>query len=180
MRSGPALGPVAAAKALAEEQADAPLAILIDAGGTTFDVSLLRGGRAARSQETWIGQPYLGHMTGFPSVDVRSVGAGGGSIARLEEGRLLRVGPQSAGAFPGPASYGRGGRDATLTDASVILGFQDLSSFIGCSPRGEQGTRPSSDREGRGGAGSASRSSARRRRCFRCFLEEVRGRESER
>lgn len=131
VRSGPALGPVAAAWALAEEQADAPLAILIDAGGTTFDVSLLREGRAARSQETWIGRPYLGHMTGFPAVDVRSVGAGGGSIARLEEGRLLRVGPQSAGALPGPACYGRGGRDATLTDASVILGFQDLSRFVG-------------------------------------------------
>ena len=131
VRSGPALGPVAAAWALAEERADAPLAILIDAGGTTFDVSLLREGRAARSQETWIGTPYLGHMTGFPSVDVRSVGAGGGSIARLEEGRLLRVGPKSAGALPGPACYGRGGSDATLTDASVILGFQDLSSFIG-------------------------------------------------
>ena len=131
VRSGPALGPVAAAKALAEEQADASLAILIDAGGTTFDVGLLREGRTARSQETWIGQPYLGHMTGFPSVDVRSVGAGGGSIARLEEGRLLRVGPQSAGAFPGPASYCRGGSEATLTDASVILGFQNLSRFSG-------------------------------------------------
>ena len=131
VRSGPALGPVAAARALAKERADVPLAILIDAGGTTFDVSLLREGRAARSQETWIGTPYLGHMTGFPSVDVRSVGAGGGSIARLEQGRLLRVGPKSAGAFPGPACYGRGGRDATLTDASVILGFQDLSRFVG-------------------------------------------------
>ena len=131
VRSGPALGPVAAASALEEERAEAPLAILIDAGGTTFDVSLLREGRAARSQETWIGQPYLGHMTGFPSVDVRSIGAGGGSIARLEEGRLLRIGPQSAGAFPGPACYGRGGGDATLTDASVILGFQDLGRFTG-------------------------------------------------
>jgi len=134
VRSGPALGPAAAARALADEQADASLAILIDAGGTTFDVSLLREGKAARSQETWIGRPYLGHMTGFPSVDVRSIGAGGGSIARLEEGRLLRIGPQSAGAFPGPASYGRGGSDATLTDASVILGFQDLSGFVGLSP----------------------------------------------
>ena len=131
VRSGPALGPVAAARALAEERAGASLALLVDAGGTTFDVSLLREGRAARSQETWIGRPWLGHMTGFPSVDVRSVGAGGGSIARLEGGRLLRVGPQSAGAFPGPASYGRGGGDATLTDASVVLGFQDLSRFIG-------------------------------------------------
>ena len=131
VRSGPALGPVAAASALEEEGAEAPLAILIDAGGTTFDVSLLREGRAARSQETWIGQPYIGHMTGFPAVDVRSIGAGGGSIARLEEGTLLRIGPQSAGAFPGPACYGRGGGDATLTDASVILGFQDLGRFTG-------------------------------------------------
>lgn len=134
VRSGPALGPVAAASALEEEGAEVPLAILIDAGGTTFDVSLLREGKAARSQETWIGQPYLGHMTGFPAVDVRSIGAGGGSIARLEEGRLLRIGPQSAGACPGPACYGRGGRDPTLTDASVLLGFQDLSGFVGLSP----------------------------------------------
>ena len=134
VRSGPALGPAAAARALADEQAGASLAILVDAGGTTFDVSLLHEGKATRSQETWIGRPYLGHMTGFPSVDVRSIGAGGGSVARLEEGRLLRIGPQSAGAFPGPASYGRGGSDATLTDASVILGFQNLSGFVGLSP----------------------------------------------
>ena len=131
VRSGPALGPVAAANALAREKVDAPLAVLIDAGGTTFDVSLLREGRAARSQETWIGRPYLGHMTGFPSVDVRSAGAGGGSIAWVDRGKWLRIGPQSAGARPGPASYGRGGDRATLTDASVVLGFQDLSGFTG-------------------------------------------------
>lgn len=140
VRSGPALGPVAAARALAWEEIDAPLAVLIDAGGTSFDVSLLRDGHAARSPETWIGRPWLGHMTGFPSVEVRSVGAGGGSIARVEEGRWLRIGPQSAGAFPGPASYGRGGERATLTDASVLLGFQDLSGFIGV-PREESRVR---------------------------------------
>ena len=171
VRSGPALGPVAAARALEEEQAEAPFAILIDAGGTTFDVSLLREGRAARSQETWIGRPYLGHMTGFPSVDVRSIGAGGGSIARLEEGRRLRIGPQSAGAVPGPACYGRGGDDATLTDASVLLGFQDLARFTGIPD--EQGRALAEDAITRAVAGPLGIGVERAAEAmFQVFLEE--------
>ena len=70
-------------------------------------------------------------MTGFPSVDVRSVGAGGGSIAWVDEGGLLHVGPQSAGADPGPACYGRAGTEPTFTDACLLLGYLDPDYFLG-------------------------------------------------
>jgi N-methylhydantoinase A len=69
-------------------------------------------------------------MTGFPSVDVRSIGAGGGSIAHVDGGGLLHVGPDSAGSVPGPAAYGRGGTHATVTDAAVVLGYLDPASFL--------------------------------------------------
>ena len=77
--------------------------------------------------------PFRGHLTGFPSVDVKSVGAGGGSIARVDSGGVLRVGPDSAGAVPGPACYGRGGTNPTLTDACVALGYIDDLYFLGGS-----------------------------------------------
>lgn len=70
-------------------------------------------------------------MTGFPAVDVRSVGAGGGSVAAIDEGGMLTVGPQSAGADPGPACYGRGGERPTVTDAALVLGFIDPENFLG-------------------------------------------------
>ena len=141
VRSGPALGPVAAIRYLQlfdrhprelrdHEPGDPVDAILIDVGGTTLDVSLIRNAKPSTSRETWIGTPYLGHMTGFPSVDVRSVGAGGGSIARVVSGQLIEVGPQSAGAAPGPACYLQGGVRATVMDAAVVLGFVDASTFI--------------------------------------------------
>ena len=74
--------------------------------------------------------PY-GHMTGFPSVDIRSIGAGGGSIAWVDDGGVLHVGPRSAGAVPGPAAYGRGGTEPTVTDASLIAGYLDPDFFLG-------------------------------------------------
>src|SRR5262249_40858021 len=77
------------------------------------------------------GRPYLGHMTGFPSIDIRSVGAGGGSIAQVDEAGLLHVGPDSAGAMPGPACYGRGGDKPTVTDAALALGHIDPGFFLG-------------------------------------------------
>ena len=76
-------------------------AIVADTGGTSFDVSLVRDGRIPWTSETWLGQRFTGHMTGFPSVDVKSIGAGGGSIVRLDAAGLLHVGPESAGADPG-------------------------------------------------------------------------------
>lgn len=78
-----------------------------------------------------MGPRYIGHMTGFPSVDVRSVGAGGGSIAWADQHGLLHVGPRSAGADPGPICYGRGGTEPTVTDACLVLGYLDPEYFLG-------------------------------------------------
>jgi N-methylhydantoinase A len=130
INSGPAMAPTAG-RHYAEVDASATMAIVADTGGTTYDVSLIRGGRIPWTNETWIGQPFRSHMTGFPSVDVRSVGAGGGSIASVDKGGLLHVGPQSAGALPGPACYGRGGTRPTMTDAALVLGHLDSENFLG-------------------------------------------------
>lgn len=130
INSGPAMAPIAG-RTYAQMDGGVDTAIIADTGGTTFDVSLVRGGRIPWTRETWIGQPYRGHMTGFPAVDVKSIGAGGGSIAWVDEGGLLHVGPQSAGAVPGPVCYGKGGTEPTVTDASVILGWIDPNYFLG-------------------------------------------------
>ncbi len=130
VRSGPAMGPVAGRRYAQIE--DRPEAVLVvDTGGTTFDVSLVRDGAISITQETWLGERFTGHMLGIPAVDARSVGAGGGSIAWLDPAGLLRVGPHSAGADPGPACYGRGGRAATVTDAALVLGYIDPEFFLG-------------------------------------------------
>ncbi|MGH3040606.1 MAG: hydantoinase/oxoprolinase family protein [Gaiellaceae bacterium] len=128
--SGPAMAPVAG-RLYAKLDAEAETAVVADTGGTTYDVSLVRHGRIPMTRETWLGPRYLGHMTGFPAVDVRSIGAGGGSIARVDEQGLLHVGPESAGAAPGPVCYRQGGRQATLTDASLVLGHLDPDYFLG-------------------------------------------------
>ena len=130
INSGPAMAPIAG-RAYAQADSGVDTAIVADTGGTTFDVSLVRGGRIPWTRETWIGQPYRGHMTGFPAVDVKSIGAGGGSIAWVDEGGLLHVGPKSAGAVPGPVCYGTGGTEPTVTDASVTLGWIDPAYFLG-------------------------------------------------
>ena len=130
INSGPAMAPLAG-RYYAQADSGADTAIIADTGGTTFDVSLVRGGRIPWTRETWIGQPYRGHMTGFPAVDVKSIGAGGGSIAWVDEGGLLHIGPRSAGAVPGPVCYGKGGVEPTVTDASVVLGWIDPDFFLG-------------------------------------------------
>jgi len=83
------------------------------------------------TRETWLGGQWVGHMTGLSSVDVRSIGAGGGSIAWIDPGGLLRIGPHSAGAEPGPACYGRGGARPTVTDAALVLGYLNPAYFLG-------------------------------------------------
>jgi N-methylhydantoinase A len=83
------------------------------------------------TRETWLGEPFSGHHTGLASVDVRSIGAGGGSIAWIDAGGLLRVGPDSAGADPGPACYPKGGTRPTVTDAACVLGYLDPERFLG-------------------------------------------------
>jgi N-methylhydantoinase A len=135
--SGPAMAPVAG-RFFAESDTTRATAIVADTGGTSYDVSVVRNGQILWTRETWIGRPFFGHMTGFPSVDVRSVGAGGGSIAWVDRAGLLHVGPESAGADPGPACYGRGGTRPTVTDACVVLGIIDPAYFLG----GEVGLDP--------------------------------------
>ncbi|MDX6563476.1 MAG: N-methylhydantoinase, partial [Gaiellales bacterium] len=130
VKSGPALAPVAA-KHYAGVEGKGDNIIACDTGGTSFDVSLVRDGLIKFTRETWLGGRFVGHMTGMSSVDVRSIGAGGGSIAWMDPGGLLRVGPHSAGAYPGPACYGRGGENPTVTDAALVLGYLDPEYFLG-------------------------------------------------
>jgi N-methylhydantoinase A len=134
INSGPAMAPVAG-RHYAGLDARSDNAVIADTGGTSYDVALVRRGRIPVTRETWLGLEYEGHITGFPAVDVRSVGAGGGSIAWIDSGGLLHVGPQSAGADPGPACYGRGGVEPTVTDAAVVLGYIDPDYFLGGAMR---------------------------------------------
>ena len=99
-----------------------------DIGGTSFDACLVAGGRAAQTTTTEL---EFGIPIATPMLDIRSIGAGGGSIAWLDAAGLLKVGPQSAGADPGPASYGRGGAEPTSTDANVVLGRLDPAFKLG-------------------------------------------------
>lgn len=124
IESGPAAGMVAA-QAISRELA-MDRVIATDVGGTTFKVALIVDGELTRARETVINQ----YTILVPMVDVVSIGAGGGSIAWVDEGRL-RIGPQSAGAHPGPACYGWGGEEPTVTDADAVLGFLDPDHFLG-------------------------------------------------
>lgn len=120
--SGPTLAPVAAQYLTSE-----PNVIVADMGGTTFDVSAIRDGKLIVSQEAMVGNDMLG----ISKIDVRSVGAGGGSLARIDAGGMLHVGPESASAVPGPACYMRGGVKPTVTDANLVLGILDPENFLG-------------------------------------------------
>jgi len=123
--SGPTGGVMGSA--VAATAAGAPDFIAVDMGGTSFDICLVRGGRPEiKTDRNWRYRYYIG----IPMVDVRSVGAGGGSIARVRQGALL-VGPESAGSTPGPACYARGGTSATVTDADAVLGYLPVDGFAG-------------------------------------------------
>src|SRR5206468_5035541 len=128
--SGPSMAPVAALTYSKAETSDRDL-IVCDTGGTTFDVGLVTAGEINYSAENWLGGRWIGHITGIRAVDVKSIGAGGGSIVWIDSGGLHRVGPHSAGADPGPACYGHGGTEATITDAAVVLGWIDPDYFLG-------------------------------------------------
>ncbi len=120
--SGPAGGAVAAAGVARES--GAPGAVALDMGGTSCDVSLILDGRVAVTG----GREIAGRSLALPMVDVHTVGAGGGSLAWRDAGGALRVGPESAGARPGPACYGHGGTEPTVTDASLLAGHLDPGS----------------------------------------------------
>ncbi|HEX7292782.1 MAG TPA: hydantoinase/oxoprolinase family protein, partial [Conexibacter sp.] len=114
--SGPAGG--AAGAAFAARAAGAERALCLDMGGTSADVCVVRDGAVAEAS----GSEIAGRPIALPTLDVHTVGAGGGSIAWRDAGGALRVGPRSAGAVPGPACYGRGGEEPTVTDANLLLG----------------------------------------------------------
>ena len=123
--SGPAAGVIGAAQVAAA--AGVRDALTIDVGGTTADVALVIGGEPQLRYRGAV----AGHPVALPQVDVGSIGAGGGSIARVDAFGALTVGPESAGADPGPAAYAMGGDDATVTDAHVVLGTLDAARFLG-------------------------------------------------
>jgi len=129
MGSGPA-GGVMGASAVAGA-AGVKDFISVDMGGTSYDVCLVHGGTPdVKSGWNW----HHRYLIGLPMVDVQSVGAGGGSIARVEAG-TLKVGPESAGAEPGPVCYGRGGQEPTVTDANLLLGYLNPAAFCGGTMR---------------------------------------------
>lgn len=128
--SGPAAGVVGARSTVADATSDGGEAdglVTFDMGGTSSDVSLVRDGAVARTTDGAIS----GHPIGTPMVDVETVGAGGGSVAWIDAGGALRIGPESAGADPGPACYGQGGTDPTVTDASLVLGYIGSTTSLG-------------------------------------------------
>lgn len=134
INSGPSMAP-SAGRYYAQREGKFRTAIVVDTGGTTCDISLVRNGEIPMTRELWIGPPFRGHLAGYPSVDVKSIGAGGGSIAHVDSAGLLHVGPRSAGSVPGPACYGRGGLEPTVTDAAVVLGYIDAGFFLGGAMR---------------------------------------------
>src|ERR1700719_233297 len=101
--------------------------IPFDMGGTSTDISLIVGGQPSLVT----GRRVAAHTIALNSLDIASIGAGGGSIARVDAGGILHVGPQSAGAAPGPACYSQGGAEATVTDANLVLGYLDPERFLG-------------------------------------------------
>ena len=101
--------------------------ISFDMGGTSTDISVLEGGEPLFSGDKVVG----GLKVALPSIDIHTLGAGGGSIAHVDLGGILHVGPESAGADPGPACYGNGGTAATVTDANLVLGYLDVGNFLG-------------------------------------------------
>lgn len=130
--SGPASAPVAGR--FFAEPYRIPNLITVDMGGTSFDVCLIRDGRPAMTGQSEVAEYALA----LPALDIHAIGAGGGSMAKLVSG-LLEVGPESAGAAPGPACYGEGGTLPTVTDANLVLGYMNPDNFLG----GEKRLHPS-------------------------------------
>jgi N-methylhydantoinase A len=126
--SGPAAGVIAAARIAAE--AGFPDIVTADLGGTSFDVSLVAGGKAALAAQTTID---FGLVVRNPMIEITTIGAGGGSIAHVDAGGLLSVGPESAGSRPGPVAYAQGNDRPTLTDANIVLGRINAERPIGGS-----------------------------------------------
>lgn len=127
--SGPAAG--VAGASFISRRCGVPNLLTIDIGGTSCDIALVAGGQPMMVAKGLAEYRIDGNPINIRMMDITTIGAGGGSIAWLDDGGMLRVGPQSAGAQPGPACYGRGGQDFTLTDALVMLGLMDPARFMG-------------------------------------------------
>lgn len=123
--SGPAGGAIGGASLA--EAIDEPNLIIADMGGTSFDLTLVQNKQISLVTE----EEIAGYKISLPMIGIYTVGAGGGSIGHLDAGGILKVGPKSAGANPGPACYDRGGTEATVTDANLILGFINPDYFLG-------------------------------------------------
>lgn len=123
--SGPSGGVVAAMRL--GEQSGYRHIMTADMGGTSYDVCLIHDGKPEVGVDQWLSR----YRIAIPLLDIHTVGAGGGSIAWVDSGGALRVGPESAGAYPGPACYGRGGERPTITDANLLLGYMDPTRFLG-------------------------------------------------
>jgi N-methylhydantoinase A len=122
--SGPALAPVCA-REIVNRDLEEDNIVVMDMGGTSFDVSCIQDNEISVSREAVIGW----ETPGISRVDVHSIGAGGGSIAWVDPGGMIRVGPHSSGSMPGPACYNRGGTQPTVTDANVVLGYINPDNF---------------------------------------------------
>ena len=129
LESGPAAGVIGAQAICA--QMGLGDAIAFDMGGTTAKAGVISNGEPLTTGSALIGGYEKALPIQIPMIDIFEVGTGGGSIARIGEGNSLRVGPQSAGSMPGPACYGRGGTEPTVTDANLLLGRLDESNFLG-------------------------------------------------
>jgi len=124
--SGPAGGVVACSQLIGELM-NKPDLITVDMGGTSFDVSLIKDKRPILTSNCWFSR----YRIATPMLSIHTIGAGGGSIAWVDSGGALKVGPASAGAEPGPACYGKGGKEPTVTDANLILGYLNADYFLG-------------------------------------------------
>jgi N-methylhydantoinase A len=127
--SGPAAG--VAGAAFVARSCGTPNLLTMDIGGTSCDIALIVGGQPQMVSKGLSEYRIDGNPINIRMMDITTIGAGGGSIAWIDDGGMLRAGPQSAGAQPGPACYGRGGTEFTLTDALVLLGLMDPARFMG-------------------------------------------------
>jgi N-methylhydantoinase A len=154
VESGPAAG--ASVASFYAERTGTPRLLAFDMGGTTAKMCLIKDGRPMHTTEFEVSrvqrfQPGSGLLLKVPAVDLIEIGAGGGSIARVDELGLLAVGPDSAGAQPGPACYGRGGGQATVTDADMLLGYLNPAYFLGGEMPLESGRAAKAIHRGVGG-----------------------------
>jgi N-methylhydantoinase A len=123
--SGPSAGAVGGM--FFSKQLNTPNLIVMDMGGTSYDVTLIKDGKYAMTTEGEIAR----YRVALPMIDINTIGAGGGSLAYLDQGNMLKVGPQSAGAVPGPACYGKGGTKPATTDVNVVLGYINPDFYLG-------------------------------------------------